>query len=502
MKRVLVAIAVFVIATAPVRSDEIQLPDMGATSSSRLSPEEERQLGEAFMRRVRQNLDLVQDPQIEQYVWNLGYYLVANSDYRTRPFHFFVVKDPSINAFAGPAGHIGVHTGLILTTESESELAAVMAHEIAHVGQHHLDRAITAAEKMSLPTAGALLAAIILGAKDANLAEAAIAATLAANIQTQLNFTRAHEMEADHIGIRILSEAGFDPRAMATFFERLQQNDRLYDNEVPEFLRTHPVTTTRIAESRSRAENYTSDETRDSTLYYLMRARTRVLTHDNPYELIRSYQAQLQDGRYKNRLAVRYGYALSLSKGGRQDDARKQLKTLIKEDRERIPYVIALAEVEIAAGNLDHALDIFADGLRLNPRNMPLTRHYAQALLLARKPGRAKELLEQYTRHATPAPADYQLLAKASRQAGLTGEAYRALAEYHYLLGDTQTAITYLNRALKQEDINERESRVIKARLKELQEVSMLQQDTAENRRQITPKEKARTLQAPGAPAS
>lgn len=456
------------LAVAPSHAGEITLPDIGAVGSSRLTPDEERRLGEAFMRQVRQNLPVVDDPEIEEYLWNLGYHLVANSDYKTRPFYFFAVKDPSINAFAGPAGQIGIHTGLILASESESELAAVLAHEIAHVAQHHLDRTLDAAQKLSLPTAGALIAAIILGARDPNLAEAAIAATIAANAQTQINFTRGHEMEADHIGMQILSRSRFDARAMPAFFERLQQNERLYDAELPEFLRTHPVTTDRIAESRSRAEQFAPEKPEENSLYYLIQAKVRVMAHDNPAQLAKIYADQLKDGRYDNRFAARYGHGLALAASGKYDDARTQIKTLIKEDRERIPYLIALANIDLADGNGAQAARILADALRLSPSNTPLTRHYANALLQNGESQKARTVLQEYIKHAPASPAAYQLLAKAEGNAGFPGAAHRALAEYYFLLGETYTAIDHLRLSLTQKDVNESQATLIKARLDEL----------------------------------
>ncbi len=474
MKRyILATVAGLILAVhQPGYGNEIALPEMGVTGSTRLTPEEERHLGESFMRQVRQNLAIADDPEIEEYIWNLGYRLVANSDYKSQPFSFFVVKDPAINAFAGPAGYIGINSGLIHASESESELAAVMAHEIAHVAQHHLDRTLDAAEKLSLPTAGALIAAIILGAKDPNLAEAAIAATLAANAQTQINFTRGHEMEADHIGMQILAKSGFDPRAMPAFFERLQQTDRLYDNELPEFLRTHPVTTDRIAESRSRADKYPTPPHRDEGMYYLMQAKLRVLTADNPGQLARDFANQLKEGRYSDKRAVRYGYGLALAATGNYGKARQEIKIAIKEDGERIPYLIALAKIEIAAGENEAALHVLADALRLSPSNTPLTRHYASALIQSGDPLKARNVLEEYIKNTPPTPAAYELLAKADGNAGFSGAAHRALAEYYYLKGETHTAIEQLQLALQQKDITDREADLIEARIDTLKSVA------------------------------
>ncbi|MDH5218756.1 MAG: M48 family metalloprotease, partial [Gammaproteobacteria bacterium] len=290
-------ILTLVFTSLPVSAKDITLPSIGTeTGGGRLSPLEEEQFGAAFMRSVRLQLPISDDPEVTDYVWNLGYQLVSNSDFNTRPFHFFVVNEAIINAFAGPGGYIGINTGLILASQDENELAAVIAHETAHVSQRHLDRAYSTAEKLTLPTAAAIVAAILLGGRDINLAEAALAATLAANIQTQLNFTRKHETEADHIGMQILTASGFDPFAMARFFERLQQQDRLYDDQVPEFLRTHPVTTNRIAESKGRASSYDYAPRPKNIQYALVKEKVRVTGSNNPGNMVKYYEANRKAG--------------------------------------------------------------------------------------------------------------------------------------------------------------------------------------------------------------
>jgi predicted Zn-dependent protease len=255
------------------------LPDFGDSSGSLISPTQELEFGEAFMRSVRAQATLVSDPDLNRYIRRLGDRLVGNSDAPGYPFTFFIVQDSAINAFAGPGGYIGVHTGLILAARNESELAGVMAHEIAHVTQRHLLRAYEAANQLSLPTAAATIAAILLGvATNSDAGIAAASAIQAGSIQYQLNFTRANEKEADRIGIQTLGRSGIDPFGMPSFFERLYQSTRLYGAaNIPEFLSTHPVTTDRIAESMQRAEQQGRGKELDSLEFQLQRARLEVL---------------------------------------------------------------------------------------------------------------------------------------------------------------------------------------------------------------------------------
>ena len=207
-------------------------PDFGDASEQVLSPAEERALGEAFMREVRSRLTIVEDPQVEEYVQSLGYRLVAASDRRHLGFTFFVVEDESVNAFAAPDGFVGVNSGLILATRTESELASVLAHEVAHVTQRHIARAIADADRMNIPTLAAIAAAILVGAGNTDVGQAAAATVIGSTVQRRINFTRRNEMEADRVGIRMLAGAGFDPREMARFFEKLQNASR-YSGALP-----------------------------------------------------------------------------------------------------------------------------------------------------------------------------------------------------------------------------------------------------------------------------
>ena len=236
--------------------EDIQLPDMGDSSGTLITPIQEQELGAAFFRSLHNQIEINQDPEIQQYIKETGQRIVANSDTPSYTFHFFVVLDNAINAFAGPGGYIGINSGLILISESESELASVMAHEVAHVTQRHLYRAFEAASRLSIPTAAATLVALLIGTQSPEMAQAALMAIQAGSIQFQIDFTRSNEQEADRVGMQALVKANYDPRSMPIFFERLQQSSRYYGRDIPEFLRTHPVTASRISDTRGRAEKY------------------------------------------------------------------------------------------------------------------------------------------------------------------------------------------------------------------------------------------------------
>ena len=290
------------LATEP--SQPLSLPDFGDPSGSLISPMEEHQLGVEFMRSVRRSAKVIDDPQIEEYIQNLGYKLVAGADPQPFRFTYFVVQDPEINAFAGPGGYIGVNSGLILIAQTESELASVLAHETAHVTQHHLLRTFAKESRLSVPTMAALLAALVLGGHNPQVAEAAIASTMAGSQQLQINFTRENELEADRVGMQILVAAGYDPRNMAAFFEKLQKATRFYQSGIPKLLLDHPVTTDRIAYSTSRAEQYPHITPPDDLPFELIRAKLRVLTDDDPDQAVQYFESALKEKKYTHEEAA------------------------------------------------------------------------------------------------------------------------------------------------------------------------------------------------------
>ena len=305
------SLALFPAPQQAVEISKIELPDMGDSSGTLITPAEEKEFGEAFFRSLHSQISINQDAEIQQYIQTIGERLVANSDAPSNPFHFFVVMENDINAFAGPGGYIGVNSGLILITEAESELASVMAHEIGHVTQRHLYRSYEAASRLSIPTAAATLAAILLGTQSPALGQAAIVAIQAGNVQFQIDFTREHEAEADRVGMQTLAGSQYDPRSMPTFFERLQQSSRYYGQNIPEFLRTHPVTASRISDTRGRAETYPYKQYPDSLGYQLTKAKIRVLTSTDNAETLKYFKTRSTQGTTEQRTVARYGLGLS-----------------------------------------------------------------------------------------------------------------------------------------------------------------------------------------------
>ncbi len=295
------------------------LPSLGDASSGIVSPEQEHVLGRAWLSLLRGQVKQLSDPQLKDYVENSVYRLAETSQLQDRRLEFVLLDSPQLNAFAAPGGIIGVNGGLFIHAQTEAEYASVMAHELAHLSQRHFARGLEAQQRMQLPMMAAMLAGVVAaaaGAGDAGIA--AIVSTQAAAIQAQRRFSRQNEQEADRIGIVNLERAGYDPRAMPSMFGRLMRQYR-YDQKPPEFLLTHPVSESRIADTTNRAEQYAQGGTQDSLRYQLMRARTQLKFESTPGVGAKRFRAMLDENPEMD--AARYGLALAQMKAGQLADA-------------------------------------------------------------------------------------------------------------------------------------------------------------------------------------
>ena len=317
-----------VLSLSPVLAAD-NLPDLGEASQSVFSAQTERKVGEAIIRDIRQDPAYLDDPEISDYLNNLGYRLASHSDNNRQDFEFFMLKDSTLNAFALPGGYIGVHSGLVLATQSESELAGVLAHEIAHVTQHHIARMVAAESRNSITTLAALAVAILAARSNSQVGTAAMAATQAGAIQSQLDFTRENEREADRVGLQTLLAANFDPRGMVSFFERLQRYTRIYENNAPAYLRTHPLTTERISDMENRVAEMPYHQVPDSLEYQFSRAKIRALT-EPPKQDVAFFEQALSERKYTNEAAMHYGLAESLLRAKQFGKAEKELSVLRK----------------------------------------------------------------------------------------------------------------------------------------------------------------------------
>lgn len=444
------------------------LPDFGDSASTVLTPAQERRLGQAFMRSVRASEKVVSDPLLTEYIQSLGRRL-ASANSAGGSFSFFLIDDQTINAFAGPAGHIGVNTGLVLTTETESELAAVVAHEIAHVTQKHLLRTFEAASRLSIPQAAVLLAAIALGAAvGGDVGLAAAVGGQAALMQQQINFTRANEQEADRVGMQLLAKGDFDARAMPSFFERMGRSGQTYATQLPEYLRTHPVTTSRIADAQGRAGGYPYRQRPDSLGYQLARAALRVAAARNAQEAAANFQGNLRDASHRSAAAERYGYALALMRGRDYEGARRELDRLLEASPNQVEYVVQSARLHAASGQAERGLAELERAHRANPKSYALAVELADAALAAGQPEQARKALQPLLKSHADQPAVMELMARASARSGKRAEGYRYQAEYYYLTGAVDSAVQQLELAMRDPGLDFYQSSIVEARLREV----------------------------------
>lgn len=447
---------------------QIVLPDLGSGANALISRNEERQIGRMILRDLRDTKQVLEDPEAAEYIQELGSRLGAHAQEGEQQFNFVVIRDRGVNAFAVPGGVIGVNAGLILETANESELAGVVAHEIGHVVQRHIARAVEAQSRNSLPMMAALLGAILVGvAAGGDAAPGLIAMAQGSAMQQQINFTRMEEHEADRVGIGYLSAAGFDPDGMAGFFStmgRLQGPD-LY--QIPYMLKTHPVSALRVAEARARAAQLPPVENRvDSPHYSLIRERLRVLTAAQDSDLRPYYDGELAAGR--DSLANRYGGALADLKAGDGARAAEVLAGLLEQNPGITLLHNALGEALMLADRQDAALQRFAKAAELFPRNVPVTVRYADALLEAGQAGKAHEILLDLFNNTPPTPDQIRLTARVADAAGDQGDAYYYMAEYHIAGGDLMIATQQLDLALAQERLTTVQRKRYQARREEI----------------------------------
>ncbi|TVQ87187.1 MAG: M48 family peptidase [Chromatiaceae bacterium] len=453
---------------AGARADPFALPDFGSSADRIMSRTEQRQLGQEFMKWVRKSLSITPDPVLTDYIETLGRELTTAAGI-TGQYQFFLIDNPAINAFAGPDGHIGVFSGLVLAAQTEGELAAVLAHEIAHVSQNHLLRAFEARRQMALPTLAMMLAAAVLGATvDSQVGAAAMVGAQGAALQAQINFTRANEQEADRIGIETLARAGHDPFAMPGFFQRMATASRGLDSGAPEFLRTHPVTTNRIADAMARAERYGHRQRPDRLRFHLARANLRQRSYHRAETAVDHFQETLDRRRFRNETAERYGHALALTRAGRLPAALEQAERLLTQHPAQIEFIVLKAEIDRRAGRAERAVADLRGAVGLDPANWPLNQAYAEALLAAGRPADALGALERFVVHRADLPGIYELMADAAHQSGQAAQTHRYRAEYLARTGDLEPAIRQLELALRVPDIDYFLASRIEVRLEQL----------------------------------
>lgn len=434
------------------------LPDLGDVSQAALSPLQERQIGRQSLLQIRASKEYLDDAEINDYLNQIGAKMVESSAEPSLGFEFFAIDDYAVNAFALPGGFIGVNAGLLLTTQSESELASVLSHEISHVTQHHLARMIAGQQGNSLVSIAAIAIAILAARTSPQASEAALISSQAGMIQKQLNFTRTFEEEADRIGLQLLQKSGFDTHAMPVFLQRLQKANSLFDSNAPNYMRTHPITSDRIAEIENRIQKQPYRLIPDSLNFQLVRTKLIGAQKTAP-EAIAFFSDALGTQKFGNPVAQRYGLVSALLRNNEIERATRELAILRKQVQGNQmtsvnPMYVSNPMIETLAGQVLRAarddgdtLAFYRTAVQNFPQHRALIYDYAELLLQDKQAEIAVKLLsEQLTRH----PSDtrlHDLQARAYAMQGKTIEQHQAQAYSYAWQGNLYAAIEQLELA-------------------------------------------------------
>lgn len=458
------------------------LPNLGGTEGEELSPLMERRLGEQVMNNIRRDPDYISDGTVLDYLNQLGGSLLASSAEARGDagydFFFFAVRDPALNAFALPGGFIGSHSGLVLAAQSESELASVLAHEIGHVSQRHIARMIgNQRQDALLPLAGLLLA-VLAARTSPDLAGAAMMGGSGLAVQRQLSFGRDAEREADRLGLQILRNTGFELSGMVSFFSRLQNASRNRTDNLPSYLRTHPMTGERMADIEARIRNLPYKQHVDSLDFSLIRSRLRVLQDDTAQgwrDAAVFFTEQARQGTRAQILAAKYGLCMIAQ---RQRDATRASALLneIQAEASRAPALAAsqvlasfTVEQTLAGDQPAQALSLVKEARNQFPLSRALAMHYSEALLAAGKKEEATAFLRDQAQLYRQDAAVQRALARAYAEQGKMALQHMALAEYYSLTGALPAALEQLRIARSSSDSSFYDQAVIDARERELQ---------------------------------
>lgn len=454
----------FAFSCAQAAAQQDRLPDIGTAGGGALSIEREQIMGDLYMRQIRATAPLVADPVLAEYLRDLGLRLVREAEGIRFPFTFFWVNQKDINAFAFFGGHVGINTGLIAETRNESELASVISHEIVHVSQRHLARQIETSQNNGGLALAGVLGAIILGMVSPDLGMAALSGSIGGIQQSQLNYSRMFEQEADRIGMDILVRSGFDPQGAPAFFGRLAEKYR-YSSKLPEMLRTHPLSENRIADTRQRADLLPSPINRDERRYWL--AKYRVYARHLQSHTEQTFRQQLSANDPAIVAAARYGIAIVQLDRGDAEAAERTLAPLLAAEPRNPFFIDVQADILLKQQRYNEALAMLEQAYLRLPNEQTITLNYANVALEAGQAQLAVDLLRAYLQKESDNVLAIDLLANAYAKLGKTSEMYEQRAALYALYGNFDEAINNLHNAYKQNG-SELEQRRLQARIDQL----------------------------------
>lgn len=446
-----------------------QLPDMGTSAGSTLSIGQELQMGDYYVRQLRGSAPLINDPLLVQYINHLGMRLVSHANSVKTPFHFFLINNDEINAFAFFGGNVVLHSALFRYADNESQLASVMAHEISHVTQRHLARAMEDQKKNAPLTWVGALGSILLAMASPQAGMAALSGTLAGTQQGMISFTQQNEQEADRIGIQVLQRSGFDPQAMPTFLEKLLDQSR-YSSRPPEILLTHPLPESRLSDARNRANQMRPVVVQSSEDFYMAKARTLGMYNSGRNQLTSDILDSWAKGNIREQYASAYGRALQAMGNDKWDEARKLLQPLLVAQPANTWYLDLATDIDLGQNKTADAVNRLknAPDLKQNP---VLQLNLANAYVQAKQPAQAAAILNRYTFSHPDDSNGWDLLAQAEAALGNRDQELAARAEVMALVGKLDQAITLLSSASSQVKLGSLQQARYDARIDQFREL-------------------------------
>jgi len=424
------------------------LPDMGTTAGSTLSIGQEMQMGDFYVRQLRASAPLINDPLLNQYINQLGQRLVAHADAVKTPFHFFLIQNDELNAFAFFGGNVVLHASLFRFTENESQLASVMAHEISHVTQRHLARAMEDQKRNAPLTWVGALGSILLAMANPQAGMAALTGTLAGTQQGIISFTQNNEQEADRIGIQVLQRAGFDPQAMPNFLQKLADQSR-FSSKPPEILLTHPLPDSRLADARNRANQMRPVVVQSSQDYYMAKVRALGMYATGRNQLTDELLDEYGRGNSREQQAAQYGKAVQFLQAKSFASAKKLIEPLLAKQPDNVWFLDIMTDIDIGLNQPQQAIALLNNAG--TAKNSPVVQlNLANAYAEGGRPADAIRILNRYTYANPDDPNGWDLLAQASAANNQRAQELSARAESLALVGRLDQAIEVLSNASAQ----------------------------------------------------
>ena len=435
-----------------------------------LTTSEERDLGEKFITYVKKRFDLVEDPSIVNYVNGVGQRILDHCASPPFDFQFYVVEEDVYNAFAGPGGHIFIYSGLLVAMESEDELAGILAHEIGHVVGRHISEQIEQSKKIGLATLAGVVAGVFLGGSAATTS-AITTGSIAAGQSLSLKYSREHEVEADQLGIRYLTDAGYDGEALIKVLEKIRQKQWFGSKEVPSYLSTHPAVEARLMylDTWIQVHKESTPENAKAGLSEFQKTRTKLiaLCVDSP-TAHHMFDAVLRKD--PNNALGYYGKGLVLYEEGKKDAAMEALKQALALRPLDSDILRSLGEVYFAMGDYTKAINTLKNALAFDFEDVQGRFLLGRAYMETEKLEAARRTLAEVIQDAPDYLQARYHLGETFGRLGDLPEAHYHLGLYYKEKGPRETAVFHLRRAMKLFSENEARQEEIRRLLKGLSE--------------------------------